>query len=91
MAGPDAPGGQDVLSEIKLRLPERFDTEAFVLWRLVARGQAAEEIVTSRPLSRLGRREIPGRVLYLPACAGRPVSSSSPLGVRTHPRHYRER
>ena len=52
------------LSEIKRRLLEMFDIEAFVLYGSVARGQATEEsdadllIVTSRPPTRFERHEI---------------------------------
>ncbi len=52
------------LSEIKRKLVERFDIEAFVLYGSVARGQATEEsdadllIVTSKPLTRFERHEI---------------------------------
>jgi uncharacterized protein len=54
----------EALSEIKLRLREKFDITDFVLYGSVARGQADEEsdadllIVTSGPLSRFERHGI---------------------------------
>jgi predicted nucleotidyltransferase len=55
---------REALNEIKLRLREKFDIEAFVLYGSVARGEADEEsdedllVVTSRPLNRFERHEI---------------------------------
>ena len=54
----------EALSEIKRKLQERFEIEAFVLYGSVARGQATEEsdadllIVTSTRLTRFERHEI---------------------------------
>lgn len=61
---PITPRQLEALSEIKRRLLEKFDIEAFILYGSVARGQADEEsdvdllIVTSKSLTRFERHEI---------------------------------
>jgi predicted nucleotidyltransferase len=61
---PITPKQIQALSEIKRKLLDRFDIEAFVLYGSVARGQADEEsdvdllIVTSKAFTRFERHEI---------------------------------